>query len=82
MGELDGRMKVGGKGDEFFKVLKGKRGGTDAVVNVSFVQCRGGSIVLLEYRFLQPSHEEAGVVGSHLSAHGYSADLVEVVVME
>ena len=75
-------MKRINSGYKLIEFLSGRRGGTDAVVNVATVEFRFGAVVLIEKLVFNVAYEKISVAGSHFGTHGQAIDLVKTIVGE
>ena len=64
------------------KLLFGRDGGADAVVNVAAVELRFGAVVLTKKLVFDKTYEKIGIAGSQFSTHDYAISLIVVVVTE
>ena len=73
MKEIDGSLF------KLSKLLSGRGGNTDAVVNVEAEELRFGAVVLTKKLVFDKPFEKIGLAGSHFSTHRYSIILFVVV---
>jgi len=64
------------------KLLSGRGGSADTVVNVATVEFRFGAVVLAEKLVFDKTYEKISIAGSHFGTHGYAIGLFEKVVPE
>ena len=63
------------------KLLFGRGGSADAIVNVTAVEFRFWAVVLTKKLMFDKTYKKIGVAGSHFSIHGHAISLFVVVTM-
>ena len=81
-GELDRRVEVTDKVYKLVEVNQREIGNAETIVNVTKVENREGTIILILNKVFKVAHEEAGVARAHFSAHGDTADLIKELSVE
>ena len=76
------KMKRIDSGYKLIKVLSGRRGSADRVVNIATVEFRFGAVVLIETSVFNVAYEKTGVAGSHFGTHNHALDLFKIIVRE
>ena len=67
---------------KLIEVLSGRGGGADTVVNVTTVEFRFGTVVLIEKLEFNVAYEKFGIAGSHFGTHSHAIDLFNIIVRE